>query len=486
MAIELFVIRSDIGASQSSQPETCAHITLDMLTFGLRWLQRRRRCVHTSVSTLWKDRVETGVLRYDEAQERAGKRLSRLQDALDGFDNRPWIQFRITQEQQLRENQEKEKEQEEEKEEEQEQEQEQEKEKKLEEQLPRIPRGLYIFGEVGNGKSMLMDMFFEHAPSPRKRRVHFHAFLQDVHQRIHRLKQEDLKNRGRNFHIDTSLENNPVVRVGRALACEDRLSLLCLDEFQVTDIADAMILSQLFSTLFQHGIVLVATSNRAPTELYEGGINRSYFLPFIDQLQKHCVVHQLQSAIDYRRLLSVDMDNYYFVDHDEPSFAPTRSQMDQLFDDLLDGKQSVQDELSVSFGRTLIVERAHPNGVAARFRFDELCQRELGAADYRALAQQYQIVLLGEIPQLTLKEHNEARRFIHLVDELYENKCKMLISAAKEPHALLTLPEPAEGSNKSLADNPVIVRQLKAEFPRTASRLVEMCSRGWWEPTREP
>ena len=181
-------------------------------------------------------------------------------------------------------------------------------------EIPRVPRGLYIHGPVGIGKSMLMDVFFENVQVGRhnKRRFHFHAFMAEVHQRIHHLKRQQLEEEGRNFSVDTNPQNNPIHRVGIQLAQE--LSLLCLDEFQVTDIADALILTQLFTTLWSMGMVVVATSNRLPSQLYEGGLNRAYFLPFVDLLQKHCIVHGMQSEIDYRIALTSDffLDSFFF------------------------------------------------------------------------------------------------------------------------------------------------------------------------------
>jgi protein AFG1 len=333
---------------------------------------------------------------------------------------------------------------------------------------------------------MLMDTFFAQIPIRKKRRVHFHAFLQEVHQRVHALKQQDLHEKGRNFHVDISDSNNPIIRVAKQLATE--VTLLCFDEFQVTDVADALILKQLFTSLFQYGTVVVATSNRPPSALYEGGINRSYFLPFIGLLEHHCIVHELQSTLDYRKLLSKDMDCFFFV-------GPENDKLDEAFERLLDGKAATSLQLSVGFKRHLVVHRAHPDGLVGRFTFEELCQRDVGAADYRAVAQEFSIVLLENIPRLNLTQHNEARRFITLVDELYEHRCAIMCSAHYSPDQLFLDgqqdPTPPSALEVKVAEafgidvaqsfgKPVAslasVRELSFAFQRASSRLSEMCS----------
>jgi predicted ATPase len=377
----------------------------------------------------------------------------------------------------------------------------------------RIPRGLYIHGPVGTGKSMLMDCFFDNVNVAKKQRFHFHNFLAQVHQRIHQLKQRDLHEKGRNFSVDTSMTNNPIVRVGRELARD--MSILCLDEFQVTDIADAVILSQLFSTLFCHGTVLVATSNRPPQDLYEGGLNRGYFLPFIDLLEAHCIVHSIQSDQDYRRVLS--NCSSFFVKHDEEEVALL---IDGLVRDLQvadEAELSVESlQLPVGLNRSIPVKDAYlynnddklPS--MARFSFEELCDTDRGAMDYRAVAHAFDIVVLEGIPMLDDSDgHNRARRFITLIDELYEAKCALMCSAmdaetpmdifqtsrtikdAKEPRhsdseatsstrgeAILWVDVAQEGGTPvgALAS----VRELSFAFERASSRIFEMCSRSWW------
>jgi protein AFG1 len=478
-----------------------------------RWIAQTRINRFGSFSTVSEvisQLVESGGLHQDVAQERAARRLTRLEGALNRYDNKPLVEYYgerdrlallevIRQEdtakdanqltfaghnEDVGDNNTK-------------------KDEGAELILPpppefQIPRGFYIFGEVGTGKSMLMDTFFGQIPVQKKRRVHFHAFLQEVHQRIHSLKQHDLNSKGRDFHIDTSELNNPIVRVAKQLASE--VSVLCFDELQVTDVADALILKQLFSTLFQYGTVVVATSNRPPTDLYEGGINRSYFLPFVDMLEQHCIVHQLKSSLDYRKLLSKDMDSFFFVG------SQSADMLDDTFANLLNGEPETSIELEVGFNRSLVAKRAHPGGIVGRFKFEELCRRDIGAADFRAVAQRFRIVMVEDIPRLNLKQHNEARRFITLIDELYEHRCALICSAQHlsedlflDSHEDETAPsamelkigealgiDVAQSTGKTYGEL-ASVRELSFAFQRASSRLSEMCSKKWWDEalTRE-
>jgi protein AFG1 len=449
--------------------------------------------------------MEQGKLQSDRAQEQAARRLYRLQRALQGYDNVAHTAFV----RQLHIEQDKEKENTDNDMDDHDNKNgnddgaDSSNDETSEEPPPPlapIPRGLFIHGHVGTGKSMLMDMFFHQAPIEKKRRVHFHSFLQDVHQRIHALKQDDLQTRGRDFTVDTSTQRNPIYRVAHQIASE--VTLLCFDEFQVTDVADALILKQLFEVLFQCGTVTVATSNRPPSDLYEGGLNRDYFLPFLDLLHQYCIVHELESRVDYRTLLSEDLEEFFVVSNEKDAeFCATFTQCDAIFERLLQGEAPISMELMSAFNRSLTVRQAHPDGrFVARFQFDELCNRELGSSDYRALAEQFDIVILEEIPLLTLKDHDQARRFITLIDELYEGNCALFCSAVAFPDALFVdrlqeVPAPdsveakvgemfgidvAQSSGKTVGEL-ASVRELSFAFRRAASRLTQMCSRQWWD-----
>jgi cell division protein ZapE len=307
---------------------------------------------------------------------------------------------------------------------------------------PTSPKGLYIWGSVGRGKTMLMDLFFEALPVRRKRRVHFHAFMADVHERIHTWRQQ--------LKAGAVDGDDPIKPVAAALA--DEAWVLCFDEFAVTDIADAMILGRLFTALFHHGVVVVATSNVEPSRLYEGGLNRTLFLPFIGLLQERMAVVRLDARADFR-LEKLAGSPVFHVPADEQA----RKALDLAFKRLTGRERGEPMALKVK-GHPLEVPQA-ASGVA-RFSFADLCDKPLGASDYLALARDFHTIVVDAIPAMTVERRNEAKRFITLIDALYEHRVKLLASAEVEAPDLYR----AETGRESF------------EFDRTVSRLIEMRS----------
>ncbi|SDG29113.1 cell division protein ZapE [Bosea robiniae] len=304
------------------------------------------------------------------------------------------------------------------------------------------PKGLYVWGSVGRGKTMLMDMFFEAAPVKRKRRVHFHEFLADVHGRINAYRQK--------IKSGEVKEGDPIAPVAADLA--DEAYLLCFDEFTVTDIADAMILGRLFTALFAAGVVVVATSNVEPSRLYEGGLNRALFLPFIELLQTRVEVLKLDARTDFR-LEKLGGAPVYHVPADEKAKAA----LDAAFKALSGMAQGQRTVLNVQ-GHDLVLPQAAAS--VARAGFADLCAQAYGASDYIALAQRFHTLVLDDIPILDFDRRNEAKRFIILIDTLYEHHVKLVASAAAEPHELYRASKGREAF----------------EFDRTVSRLIEMRS----------
>ena len=295
------------------------------------------------------------------------------------------------------------------------------------------PKGLYIFGRVGRGKSMLMDAFFSTVAMTKKRRVHFFGFMADVHARIHARRAE---------------KGDPILPVAQDLAAET--TLLCFDEFHVVDIADAMILGRLFAALFAAGVVVVATSNRAPDALYDGGLQRERFLPFIDLLKERLDVIELDGPRDYR-LARFKGRQVYFTPADEAA----RRALAHAFADLTDSAAPTAESLTV-LGHKVEVPRAAKN--VAWFRFDELCDRALGPSDYLALIARYHTFVVEGIPRLDVERRNEAKRFNIFIDALYDAHGNLVCSAAAPPQDIYT-----DGDGAF-------------EFQRTVSRLIEMQS----------
>jgi cell division protein ZapE len=303
------------------------------------------------------------------------------------------------------------------------------------------PAGLYLYGAVGRGKSMLMDLFFDAAPVARKRRVHFHEFMLEIQDRLHALRTGG-KDGGR--RVDDLL---PAVAADIA----DGAWLLCFDEFHVANIADAMILGRLFEALFARGVIVVATSNWPPDRLYEGGLQRELFLPFIELVKDRLDVLHLDAARDYRLARLMSMAVYH-----TPLGPAARRALDKAFAALTDGAPGAPAALTVK-GRQVAVPVA-ARGVA-RFGFDDLCARPLGAADYIAIATAYKAVLIDDIPRLRPAQRDLAKRFATLIDALYERKVKLVCSAEGAPQEIYP-----RGDNAFA-------------FERTVSRLMEMQSK---------
>lgn len=364
----------------------------------------------------YRARLAEGTLEPDRSQLEAAERLQSLWQRLRGYDPRPEpisagsVFLRL-----LR--------------------------RKAAEAMPDAPKGLYLVGEVGRGKSMLMDLFFDAAEVPRKKRLHFHRFMQNAHAKVHAWKRA---------HPDTA---DPIPPLADNIAAE--AALLCFDEFQVNDIADAMILGRLFQALFQRGVVVVATSNVRPDDLFKGQPGRDAFLPFIDLIKQRLDVLLMDGGRDFRRERMRGLRTWHV-----PADARADRALDEAFETLIGGAAAGPETLTV-MGRPVKVPLA-ADGVA-RFDFAALCGKPLGAGDYLAIANAFHTVLIDGIPRLSPANFDEARRFITLVDALYDQRVKLIASAEAQPDQLY---ERGEGAKM---------------FERTASRLDEMQSQDWME-----
>ncbi|MEH6644449.1 cell division protein ZapE [Sulfitobacter sp.] len=301
---------------------------------------------------------------------------------------------------------------------------------------PEPPKGLYLWGGVGRGKSMIMDLFVNTLDGIPARRVHFHAFMQEIHNAMHEARKTGV--------------DDAIAPVAKAVSSSVRL--LAFDEMQITDITDAMIVGRLFQALFADGVVIITTSNRIPDDLYKDGLNRNLFVPFIELIKEKMVVLELISPTDYRQDRLAGSPVYF-----TPVNAESREAMDAVWRDLTGGEAGPL-TLRVK-GRDVVIPMFR-NGVG-RARFHALCGQPLGAADYLAVAEAVKVLMLDDIPALGRSNFNEAKRFVTLIDALYEARVRLICSAAAKPEMLYM-----EGEGTF-------------EFERTASRLREMQSEDW-------
>ncbi|KAH9948425.1 AFG1-like ATPase [Amylocystis lapponica] len=348
--------------------------------------------------------------------------------------------------------------------------------------LDQVPKGLYLYGDVGTGKTMLMDLFYNSLPPSirRKRRVHFHAFMIDVHKRVHAMKAK-LGSRG----------GDPIAPVARDLA--DEAYVLCFDEFQVTDIADAMILRQLFEVLMNHGVVCVITSNRHPDELYKNGIQRSSFVPCIELLKTRFHVTDLDSGTDYRRIPRTLSHVYY-----DPLTPENRAEVQKIFEAFTSDPSDppLHNRKLTTWGRTILVPES--TSTVAKFSFDDLCGKPLSAADYLEITRNFGTIFVLDVPKMGLSSKDKARRFITFVDACYESKTKLF--TASEVPIFKIFADDQNSTNAGISDHmrsvmddlglssDVVVsssmfsgdEELFA-FARCCSRLVQMGTKEWAE-----